>query len=106
MGDTTMQKTRRLLQTIRLLSQPKVTRATELARTFGISERTVYRDIKALVGAGVPIRGEAGVGYQLRRFSLDRSKHLQSIESLDTTGVSIENTLSYICSQVTDGSEE
>ena len=43
----------------------RVVRAAELAEHFGITERTVYRDIAALGEAGVPISGEAGVGYSL-----------------------------------------
>ncbi len=36
-----------------------------LAATFEVSERTIYRDIVTLQAIGAPIRGEAGVGYQL-----------------------------------------
>lgn len=43
----------------------RVVRAEELAQHFEISERTVYRDIAALSEAGVPVVGEAGVGYSL-----------------------------------------
>lgn len=43
----------------------RVVRASDLAVHFGITERTVYRDIAALGEAGVPISGEAGVGYSL-----------------------------------------
>lgn len=43
----------------------RVVRASDLAARFGITERTVYRDIAALGEAGVPISGEAGVGYSL-----------------------------------------
>jgi predicted DNA-binding transcriptional regulator YafY len=32
-----------------------------------VSERTVYRDVRDLSLSGVPIEGEAGVGYALRR---------------------------------------
>ena len=32
---------------------------------FSISLRTVYRDIKALEESGVPLAGEAGVGYSI-----------------------------------------
>jgi len=39
--------------------------AEEIADRFGISPRTVYRDIKALEGSGVPIIGEAGIGYSV-----------------------------------------
>jgi predicted DNA-binding transcriptional regulator YafY len=39
----------------------------ELADVLGVSLRTLYRDIRDLEYSGVPIRGEAGVGYRLDR---------------------------------------
>jgi predicted DNA-binding transcriptional regulator YafY len=42
-----------------------VVRAEELAHHFEVTQRTVYRDIAALGEAGVPICGEAGIGYTL-----------------------------------------
>jgi predicted DNA-binding transcriptional regulator YafY len=47
------------LQTKRLLT------ATELANKFSVSNRTIYRDIKALQQSGVPILTEDGKGYTL-----------------------------------------
>ena len=47
------------LQSVRLLT------ATKLADRFGVSVRTIYRDIKALEKAGVPIVTEEGKGYSL-----------------------------------------
>lgn len=47
------------LQTNRLLT------STVLAKKFGVSIRTIYRDIKALEQAGVPILMEDGKGYSL-----------------------------------------
>jgi predicted DNA-binding transcriptional regulator YafY len=41
------------------------TRATDLARALGVSERTVYRDAQALVEAGIPLQGVPGKGYRL-----------------------------------------
>ena len=41
--------------------------ARELAETLGVSLRTVYRDVADLQRSGVPIEGEAGVGYVMRR---------------------------------------
>ncbi|HZP66761.1 MAG TPA: YafY family protein [Rudaea sp.] len=41
--------------------------ARRLAETLGISLRTVYRDVADLQLSGVPIEGEAGVGYVLRK---------------------------------------
>lgn len=49
---------------IQLQSRPLV-KAQDIATKFSISLRTVYRDIKALEEAGVPIIGEAGTGYRL-----------------------------------------
>src|SRR6476619_8163266 len=40
--------------------------ARDLAETLGVSLRTVYRDVADLQRSGVPIEGEAGVGYVLR----------------------------------------
>lgn len=47
------------------LQSRKIVRAQEIAGRFGISLRTVYRDIATLEEAGVPIIGEAGVGYSI-----------------------------------------
>jgi predicted DNA-binding transcriptional regulator YafY len=41
--------------------------ARDLAATLGVSMRTVYRDVADLQRSGVPIEGEAGVGYVLRQ---------------------------------------
>ena len=43
--------------------------ARQLAETLGVSQRTVYRDVADLQRSGVPIEGEAGVGYVLRKGS-------------------------------------
>lgn len=43
--------------------------ARQLADTLGVSLRTVYRDVADLQLSGVPIEGEAGVGYVLRKGS-------------------------------------
>ncbi len=39
--------------------------ALALAQETSVSERTIYRDIASLQASGVPIRGEAGIGYVL-----------------------------------------
>jgi predicted DNA-binding transcriptional regulator YafY len=43
--------------------------ARQLAEMLGVSLRTVYRDVADLQLSGVPIEGEAGVGYVLRKGS-------------------------------------
>jgi predicted DNA-binding transcriptional regulator YafY len=45
------------------LQSKKVVKAEEMSDRFEISLRTVYRDVKALMEAGVPIGSEAGKGY-------------------------------------------
>jgi predicted DNA-binding transcriptional regulator YafY len=47
------------------LQSKKIVRAQEIADRFKISLRTVYRDIKSLEEAGVPILGETGIGYSI-----------------------------------------
>jgi predicted DNA-binding transcriptional regulator YafY len=47
------------------LQGKKIVRAAEIAERFNISLRTVYRDVRALQEAGVPIGAEAGTGYYL-----------------------------------------
>jgi predicted DNA-binding transcriptional regulator YafY len=47
------------------LQSKRIVKASEIAERFGISLRTVYRDIRALEESGVPIGAEAGVGYFL-----------------------------------------
>ncbi len=62
-----MRRADRLFQLIQLLrGRRRATTAATIAERLGISERTVYRDIRDLVLAGTPIDGEAGVGYRLR----------------------------------------
>jgi predicted DNA-binding transcriptional regulator YafY len=47
---------------IHLQGKPRVTMA-ELEERFGMVRRTLFRDIRALMDAGVPIGGDAGAGY-------------------------------------------
>ena len=57
----------RLFQIVLMLGRGKVLTAATLAQRLEVSERTIYRDIQDLMGSGVPVEGEAGVGYILRR---------------------------------------
>jgi len=52
-----------LLQCLRGYRHP--VSARKLAETFGVSQRTLYRDIASLMAMGAPIQGEAGLGYVL-----------------------------------------
>lgn len=62
-----MRRADRLFQLIQLLRRKRLTTARTLAESLEVSERTVYRDVRDLMLSGVPIEGEAGVGYSLAR---------------------------------------
>ncbi len=55
----------RLTAILVLLQSRKLVTAAVLAHKFDISIRTVYRDIKALENAGIPVLTEEGKGYTL-----------------------------------------
>jgi predicted DNA-binding transcriptional regulator YafY len=62
-----MRRADRLFQIVNVVRRRRTaTTATHLAERLGVSERTVYRDIRDLILAGTPIDGEAGVGYRIR----------------------------------------
>lgn len=61
-----MRRADRLFSLLMYLRRPRAVTARELARKLEVSERTVYRDIRDLSISGVPVTGEAGVGYRLR----------------------------------------
>ncbi len=62
-----MRKSERLFKLVTLLQGRRTAiTAQALAEELGVAMRTVYRDIQALILSGVPIDGEAGVGYRLR----------------------------------------
>jgi len=61
-----MRRADRLFQIVQLLRHRRVVTARALADELEVSERTIYRDIRDLMASGVPVEGEAGVGYILR----------------------------------------
>jgi predicted DNA-binding transcriptional regulator YafY len=61
-----MRRADRLFAIVQYLRGRRLTTAAQLARWLEVSERTVYRDVADLSASGVPIDGEAGVGYRVR----------------------------------------
>ena len=60
-----MNRIDRLAAILIQLQSRSLVKAQDIATKFSISLRTVYRDVKALEEAGVPVIGEAGSGYRL-----------------------------------------
>ena len=61
-----MRRADRLFQIVQYLRGGRLVTAAMLAERLEVSERTIYRDIADLQSTGVPIDGEAGIGYVLR----------------------------------------
>ncbi|MEJ8571729.1 YafY family protein [Microbaculum marinum] len=63
-----MRRADRLFEIIQLMRRngARTTRARDLSEALEVSERTIYRDVQDLMASGVPIEGEAGVGYVLK----------------------------------------
>ncbi len=60
-----MRRADRLFQIVQLIRGRRLSTADFLAGRLEVSARTIYRDVADLQRQGVPIEGEAGVGYRL-----------------------------------------
>jgi predicted DNA-binding transcriptional regulator YafY len=60
-----MRRADRLFHIVQLVRGRRLTTAAYLSERLEVSERTIYRDVADLQVQGVPIEGEAGVGYRL-----------------------------------------
>lgn len=70
-----MRRADRLIKIVHYLRRMRrAVTANRIAEDFGICQRTVYRDIHDLMNAGVPIFGEAGVGYVI-----DKKYHMPPV---------------------------
>lgn len=65
MNDNDIKRLSRLTAILTQLQTKRLLTASALADKFLVSSRTIYRDIKALEQAGVPILTEEGKGYTL-----------------------------------------
>lgn len=70
-----MRRADRLIKIVHYLRRMRrAVTARQIADRFEICQRTVYRDIRDLMNSGVPIYGEAGVGYLI-----DKKYHLPPV---------------------------
>ncbi len=74
----------RIVTLLILLQTKRVLTSLELAERFGVTQRTIYRDIRTLEAAGVPILSEAGIGY-----SLDKSYRLPPVMFSESEAVAL-----------------
>ncbi|QPK62419.1 YafY family transcriptional regulator [Methylomonas sp. LL1] len=77
-----MRRADRLFQIVQILRNKRLVTAKALAERLEVSERTIYRDIQDLSLSGVPIEGEAGVGYRLRH-TLDIPPIMFSLDEIE-----------------------
>ncbi|HEY6918681.1 MAG TPA: YafY family protein [Tabrizicola sp.] len=61
-----MRRTDRLFDLIQILRDGRLHTAREMADRLEVSTRTLWRDMATLIGSGLPVEGERGVGYILR----------------------------------------
>ena len=59
-----MTKSARLSELVTLLQDGRTHQAEHLAERFGVSPRTIYRDLDRLRQTGAPVQGKPGTGYQ------------------------------------------
>lgn len=62
-----MRRTDRLFDLIQTLRDGRLHTARAMAETLEVSVRTIWRDMATLVASGLPVEGERGVGYILRK---------------------------------------
>lgn len=65
MLDNETSRLSRLTAIITLLQTKRILTATEISKKFGVSIRTIYRDMRSLEEAGIPVFTEEGKGYSL-----------------------------------------
>jgi predicted DNA-binding transcriptional regulator YafY len=64
-SDESLKKLNRIVAILTSLQAKRIVKAQELADRFSVSLRTIYRDVKTLESAGIPIVSEAGIGYSI-----------------------------------------
>ncbi len=92
-----MSKSDRLQSLTALLQDGKTHKAEDLALAFGVSPRTVYRDMARLQASGVPIKGTPGDGY--------KATAELTLPPISLTGVELE-VLRLGLSVITDAGDE
>lgn len=80
-----MKRSDRLFELLQKLRSGKVQTARALAQEFGVSERTIYRDMDRLAASGIPVEGARGYGY--------KAQPLTTLPPLNLTNAELEALL-------------
>lgn len=94
-----MRRADRLFQIVQILRNKRLVTAKTLAERLEVSERTIYRDIQDLSLSGVPVEGEAGVGYRLRH-SLDIPPIMFNAEEIEALVVGVRMSKTWAGSEL------
>src|SRR5687768_17613812 len=95
-----MRRADRLFRVVEFLKARRhAVRAQDIAEHLEVSLRTVYRDIADLTASGTPIRGEAGVGYQLDQHHVLRPL-MFSVEEIEALVLGTEMVKSWSDTQL------
>lgn len=85
-----MRKADRLFQILQILRrETRAVTADSMAAELETSKRSVYRDIAALIGQRVPIRGEAGVGYVLEG-GFDMPPLMLTVDEIEAVALGVQ----------------
>ena len=99
-----MRPANRLFQIVQLIRGRRLTTARWLAERLELSERTIYRDIAQLQAQGVPIEGEAGVGYRLGR-GFDLPPLMFTLEEARALAVAVQLAQQWLDAELAASSE-
>lgn len=90
-----MRRADRLFRIVEYLkARRQIVRAEDLAQVLEVSTRTIYRDIADLCSSGVPIIGEAGMGYILDKDHIVRPL-MFDVEELDALMLGVQMVKSW-----------
>lgn len=98
-----MRRADRLFQIVQHLRARRLTTAAQLADLLSVSERTVYRDIRDLSLSGIPVQGEAGVGYRLDR-SFELTALMFTPDEVDAVVVGLRMAQAFAGNRLRDAS--
>ena len=93
-----MKRSDRLFELLQRLRSGQAQTAAALARDFGVSERTIYRDMDRLAASGIPVEGARGYGY--------KAQPLTTLPPLNLTDAELDALLRALTALAEHGPED